>query len=79
MGLINISAPGDIVGMLTAAFNASAEAAKAIAALAQDQSPEGRAAVAALNEFFVLPVAAIKWANQKLGLETPTAPGVAKP
>jgi hypothetical protein len=73
VALISVTAPGDVIGLLTAAFNAQAETAKAIAALAQDQSPEGRAAAAALNEFFALPIAAIKFANGKLGID-PAAP-----
>lgn len=69
MALITITAPGDIVGLMTAAFNAQAETARAITAIAQDQSPEGRRAAAALNEVFAPAVAAIKWGNQKLGIE----------
>lgn len=69
MSLITVTAPGDIAGIVTAAFNALASIADAIKAVAQDQSTEGRTAAKALNEVFGLPVAVIKWGNKQLGVD----------
>lgn len=52
MSLITLSVPGDVMAAIASVANAFATANQAIAALAADQSKEGREAVAAINTVF---------------------------
>ena len=52
MTLLGLAVPGDLFGTITAIANAVSTGNQAIISLAQDQSPEGRRAVAAINTLF---------------------------
>lgn len=69
MSLITISAPGDLLGTITAVANMVAEIAKASAAMANDQTTEGRQALANLNAWGTGPADIIKKLNTLLKIE----------
>lgn len=69
MALINISTPGDVCGAIIAVANMVAEIAKASAAMANDQSPEGRKALANLNAWGTGPAEIINKLNILLKIE----------
>ncbi len=66
MALINVSTPGDICGAIIAVANMVGELAKASAAIASDQSPEGRQALANLNAWGNGPAALLNKLNELL-------------
>lgn len=66
MALINVSTPGDILGAITAVANMVGELAKASAAMANDQTPEGRQALANLNAWGNGPAAILNKLNDLL-------------
>lgn len=68
MALLQVNAPG-ILGMLTAAFNASEAFCKALEAIAEDQTEEGKKMKQDLIRLFAPVNSLIAKIEQKLGID----------
>jgi len=73
MSLVTIAAPGDVVGAISSVANAVASACHAVEALASDQSPEGRQAVANINAILAPLVLLFKTLDRALGIKLTAA------
>ncbi len=67
--LISFVPPGDVIGAITAGFNAVTAIAEAAKAIAQDQTKEGRAAARAWIELTAPIVAIFTKLNRKLKID----------
>lgn len=68
MSLITVTAPG-ILGTITALANTLTSISDTVRAIAQDQSPEGRATARLFVEAAAIPLAILTKLNQKLGID----------
>lgn len=73
MSLISVTAPGDVIGAITAGFNMLAETAKAVTAVAGDQSGPGLQLKADLATALALPMSIMAKLDQLLGVKVQQA------